>query len=199
MEFSGPMNYPREGGSPVSVAQISGEGPRPFHPPMCLKTHWDPGMILKRTLPTSYVAQALDPRPWAKICMQYTTTGEDGPAPEVDSSVVLPSGGQFYPASRYAESIDNESLLRRLDRPLGKCDTDNYEPDINGDMYNSRLLVHRSPNISERIQEVAFPKVLIHDGAYQCRKNEDVLNMGLSEHLFNNATKQDRYKLLGKV
>jgi hypothetical protein len=53
--------------------------------------------------------------------------------------------------------------------------------------------------VSERIQEVAFPKVLIHDGAYQCRGEEDTLNMGLSDHLFNNATKQDRYKLLGKV
>jgi len=93
-------------------------------------------MILRRTLPTQHVAQTLDPRPWAKICLQYTTTGEDVPAPQVGPEVVLPSGGQFYPASRYSAAIDSESQLRRLDRPLGTCEGDQYVPPETGDMFN---------------------------------------------------------------
>ena len=200
MEFSGPPNYPREGGSPVSEAQISGEGPRPFYPAMCLRTHWDPTMILKRTLPTEYVPQALDPRPWTKICLEYTNTATDEPAPKIDPNAVLPSGGQFYPASRYAGAIDAESQLRRLDRPLDKwCEKDQYEPNMNGDMYNSRILVPKSAAVTGLVQELAFPKVLINTGAYDCRNQNDQKNVTMSDRLFNNATKQDRYKLLGKV
>lgn len=199
MEVSGPPNHPRELGSPVSDAPITGEGPRPFYPAMCIQTHWDPGMILRRTLPTQHVAQTLDPRPWAKICLQYTTTGEDMPAPQVGPEVVLPSGGQFYPASRYSAAIDSESQLRRLDRPLGTCEGDQYVPPETGDMFNSRLLVPRSPAVSAQVAEVAFPKTLMTAGPYPCRNQNDVQNLGLSDRLFNNATKQDKYKLLGKV
>ncbi len=199
MEFSGPPNYPREGGTPVSGAPIEGEGPRPFFPPMCLQTHWDPSMILRRTLPTQHVGQALDPRPWTKVCLQYTTAGEDVPAPEVDRSTVLPSGGQFYPASRYAAAINDESALRRLDRPLGTCDEEQFYPDPRGDMYNGRILVPESAAVSKRVAEVAFPSALMSGGPYPCRYENDTKNMGLSDRLFNNATKQDKYKLKAEV
>lgn len=202
MEFSGPPNYPREGGSLVSPSPLTSEGPRPFFPPVCLKTHWDPTAILSRTLPTEYIAQALDPRPWAKICLQYTTTGENSPGPDVDHSIVFPSGGGSIagPASRYSEAIDRESALRRLDRPLGTCEQDQFEPNKNGDMYNSRILVPHLRNVDpNKIMEVAFPKVLMNVGPYDCRAQEDTINMQLSTRLFNNTTKQDRYKLKGKV
>lgn len=199
MEFSGPPNYPREGGTPVSQMPFDGEGPRPFFPPMCLQTHWDPSMIIRRTLPTQHVGQALDPRPWTKVCLQYTTAGEDVPAPQVDRSTVLPSGGQFYPASRYSAAINDESALRRLDRPLGTCDDEQFYPDPRGDMYNSRLLVPETPAVSARVAEVAFPKALMSAGPYPCRYENDTKNMGLSDRLFNNATKQDKYKLKKEV
>ena len=202
MEFSGPPNYPREGGSLVSPSLINSEGPRPFFPPVCLKTHWDPTAILARTLPTEYIAQALDPRPWAKICLQYTTSGENGPGPDINPSIVFPSGGGATngPANRYSEAIDRESALRRLDRPLGMCEESQFEPNKNGDMYNSRILVPKIQNVNpNQIMEVAFPKVLMNIGPYDCRMKNDTLNMGLSEKLFNNTTKQDRYKLKGQV
>jgi hypothetical protein len=200
MLVSGPTQYPTEGGSPLSQAPITAEGPAPFYPPMCISSHWDAGAILRKTLPTEYVAQALDPRPWAKICMEYTTTGEDGPAPPVSASVVMPSGGQFYPISRYMASIDDESLLRGLDRPLGTCEKKEFLPNPRGDMYNSGLLVPKSTRTTPReIEEVSFSKVLINGGPYDCRNDNDKLNIRLSDNLFNNATKQDRYKLKGKV
>jgi len=199
--FSGPTVYPSERGSPVSAAAFQSEGPSPFYPPMCIKSHWDPTAILRKTLPTEYAPQALDPRPWTKICLEYMTTGEDMPAPPINPSTVMPTGGQFYPASRYMDAIDSESALRRMDRPLDKwCDKGQYEPDRKGDMYNPRLLVPDRINVNPAIiQEVAYPKALITERPYDCREGLDDLNIHLSPRLFNNATKQDRYQLKGKV
>ena len=208
MEFNGPPNYPREMGSLVSPSKLTSEGPRPFYPAVCLNYHWDPTAILKRTLPTEYIPQSLDPRPWTKICLEYTTSGENGPGPEVDPSVVLPSGGppSSGPANRYMEAIDTESQLRRLDRPLssdkplGTCNEKQYVPDQNGDMYNPRLMAPTNRNVDPRmIMEAAMPKVLISNGPYDCREKNDRRNIGLSTRMFNNTTKQDRYKLLGSV
>jgi hypothetical protein len=61
-------------------------------------------------------------------------------------------------------------------------------------MYNGRMLVPKSSSIEAKISELALPKVLMTAGAYPCRAEADKLNMGLSGFLFNNATKQDRYK-----
>jgi hypothetical protein len=200
MEYEGNMNYPRERGSLVGPSPIVSEGPSPFYPAMCIKSHWDAGAILRKTLPTEHIGQALDPRPWARICLEYTTTGEDSVPPPISPSAVLPSGGQFYPVSRYMAAIDDESKLRRLDRPLEMCEADQFQPNTQGDMYNSRLLVPRIQNVNPNmIEEVAFPKVLITAGPYDCRNDLDKQNMNLSGRLFNNSTKQDRYKLLGKV
>jgi hypothetical protein len=97
-------------------------------------------------------------------------------------------------------SIDDESLLRGLDRPLGTCEKDEFLPNPRGDMYNAGLLVPKSTRTSAReIEEVSFSKVLINGGTYDCRNDNDKLNIRLSDNLFNNATKQDRYKLKGKV
>jgi hypothetical protein len=200
MDVAPPPTYPREGGSPVSHSALMSEGPQPFYPPVCLKTHWDPTQILKRTLPSGYVAQALDPRPWTRICMEYSTTGDNMPAPKVGENVVLPSGGQFYPASRYSASIDNESKLRGLDRPLGTCEADQYVPPINGDMFTSRRLLPDTPRVDpSKLDELSFPRVLVYTGPYKCRAEQDTVNMNLSDRMFFNATKQDRYKLKGRV
>jgi hypothetical protein len=200
MDVPGKPNYPRELSSPVSPFEFGAEGPRPFFPPVCLKTHWDPTMIIHRTLPSEYIPQALDPRPWAKICLEYTTTGENGPAPNVAESTFLPSGGQFYPSSRYSHAIDAESLLRRQDRPLGTCDDKQFYPDKGGDMYNQRFLVPHEPNVDpHRISELALPKVARNVREYECRARDDAVNTMLSPRMFNNTTKQNRYALKGRV
>lgn len=195
------MNFPREGGSPVYSMPIQSEGPDPFYPPMCIKTHWNPTAILRWTLPEQYMAMPLDPRPWTKVCLNYTTAGPQEEAPPVPATAVLPSGGQFYPPGRYQAAIDAESALRRLDRPLGTCEGNQYFPNQKGDMFNSRLLVpdRAPPSNPGQIQEVAFPKVLLRNGPYPCRAEMDDMNLRLSsEFMFNNATKQDRYRLMKK-
>jgi hypothetical protein len=133
--------------------------------------------------------------------MEYTTSGVQEEAPAVDPGAVLPAGGQFYPPGRYSSAIDDESRLRRLDRPLGTCEKDQWEPTIDSDMYNSRVLVPQTRNfrISDRIQEVAYPKALLRSGPYDCREQQDAINVKMSsEYVFNNPTKQDKYKKMKK-
>jgi len=194
-------SYPSVSGSPVLSLPLQQEGPADFFPSVCLKTHWDPTMILKRTLPDGYVAQSMDPRPWAKVCMEYTTAGEDTVAPEVNPNIVMPMGGQFYPVSKYTESIDQESQLHRLDRPLGTCEGNQFQPNERGDMFNSRLLVpeRRGAIDPKKIEELAYPKALLRSGPYDCRAQNDAIAIqASSDYMFNNATKQDRYKQMNK-
>lgn len=194
-------SYPTKLGSPVMSLPFQAEGPADFFPAVALKTHWDPTMILKRTLPDGYVPQSTDPRPWTRICMEYTTAGEQDTAPEVNPDIVMPGGGQFYPASKYKEAIDDESKLHWLDRPLGTCEGNQWQPNERGDMFNSRLLVpERKGTIDPtKIEELAYPKALLRSGPYDCRAENDAYAvLASSDNMFNNATKQDRYKQMNK-
>lgn len=200
MEAIREMTAPREKGSPVLDLPLSNEGPSDFFPAVCLQNHWDPTMILKRTLPEGYVPQSTDPRPWTRICMEYTTAGEQDDAPSVNPDIVMPSGGQFYPASRYVAAIDDESKLRVLDRKLGTCELDQWKPTKSSDMYDARALVPKKQTTgSSRIQELAYPQALLRTGPYDCREENDEYNVkASSDYMFNNATKQNRYKAMNK-
>ena len=166
-------------------------------PPVCLTYHWDPTAVLRRVVPQGPpVPLALDPRPWAKVCLEYVNSGQSSEqAPAPPSDMVFPSGGEFYPPNRYSQAIDNESLLRRLDRPLGTCDAQQYEPNPKGDMYVSNKMVPdrvQKPS-TDMVKELAMPKALIRAGPYDCRLEADKINWSRSTSLFNNATKQQRY------
>ena len=181
----------------MSSASFQSTGPTPFFPPVCLTYHWDPTAVLRRILPQgSPVPLALDPRPWAKVCLEYVNSGQSSEqAPVPPPNMVFPSGGEFYPPTRYSSSIDAESLLRRLDRPLGTCDAQQYEPNMRGDMYKDNTLVPDRPRkpSTEMVRELAMPQALLRAGPYDCRLEADQANWARSTSLFNNATKQQRY------
>lgn len=181
---------------PFSNAQQS--NPNLF-PPVCIRTHWDPTMILRRTLPTQQVSTPLDPRPWTRVCMEYTTTQDFEDAPRPSDNVVFPSGGSVYPPTRYRESVDDESLLRGLDRPLGTCERDQYIPPRSGDMYRAGVTLpdRREPN-SRFIQELSFPMAAIREGVYDCVAEAQAAAWSRSPMPFNNATKQARYAVARK-
>lgn len=163
-------------------------------PPVCLRSHWDPEMIIRRTLPSQQVGTPLDPRPYTKVCLNYVTSQDFEDAPRPSDDVVYPTGGTVYPPTRYREAIDNESRLRRLDRPLGTCEDDQYTPPLSGDLYNSRIVVPDRPNPSTRfIDELAFPMACMREGNYDCRVEVEKAAWARSPRLFNNTTKQDRY------
>ena len=189
-----PMGTPFEKGSPTESYPIQSSKTAPFFPPVCLRSHWDPTRIYARSVPTSLVPLPLTFRPYTKVCLEYRTSAAEQPAPEMPNDLVFPGGGEFYPPTRYLNSIDNESLLRRLDRPLGTCDNDQYAPSLNGDMYVDRMLVPESLKPPSRfVDELSRPQALLRAGTYHCRSEADKRNMERSPRLFNNSTKQDRY------
>jgi hypothetical protein len=125
--------------------------------------------------------------------MEYTTAGENAAAPHVYPDVALPSGGRFYPPGRYLDAVDNESLLRRLDRHLGTSETNEYVPSVRSNMFNAQALLPPRTTNSSFISELSVPQATLRAGPYPCREEADAINIERSKKLFNNATKQDKY------
>jgi hypothetical protein len=165
-------------------------------PPVCLRSHWDPEKIIRMTLPAGpQIPSILEPRPWTKVCMTYTTTQDFEQAPRPADDVVYPSGGTVYPPTRYREAIDEESLLRRLDRPLGTCERNQYTPPLSGDLFRPRATLPDRVQVSDRfIQELSFPMACMRSEPYDCRAQAEQAAWARSPLPFNNATKQDRYQ-----
>ena len=188
--------YPTEGTYPITK-----QGPDNFYPPVCNQFHFDPTQIIKRTLPDQpySVPLPLDPRPWTKVCLEYVNSSTNEPAPKVDPNIAFPAGGFFQDPNRYLASVDSESQLRRLNQPLRKCDAGQFEPNTNGDMFNSRILMPANPTNPSRIPDIALPKTLITVGPYKCREEVDAVNMAVSNKPFFNATKQERYYIQTKL
>ena len=162
-------------------------------PPLILCSHWDATKMLKYILPDQQIAMPLSFRPMTKICTQYVTTGPVEALPATGNTV-FPSGGSLHPPNRYMAAIDNESLLRRQDRPLGISERKQYVPDLNGEMFQSRIfMANSSAPSSKMIDELSMPKVAISTGPYKCRAEQDVKNMAANERLFNNSTKQQKF------
>ena len=163
-------------------------------PPVCLRSHWNPSLIIERTLPQQKVSLALDPRPLTKVCKEYRGD-PDTPAPEPPSSMVFPMGGTFYPPSRYADAIDKESVLRTMDHPLDRWCTDRqYIVPTSSGMYHAGTTVpDRKPISNSFISELSMPSALLRRDTTTCRTDNDIAYSERSSRLFNNPTKMDRY------
>jgi hypothetical protein len=112
--------------------------------------------------------------------------------------MVFPSGGEFYPPNRYAAAIDDESALRRIDRPLGVRDSSKYAPPIDSDMYTyKKITVPRPGPDAMMISELEMPRALIRDsaGGYHCRQAADAVALAATAGtMFGHATKQAKYR-----
>ena len=163
-------------------------------PPVCLRTHNDSTLIIKRTLPGQKVSLPLDPRPLIKVCKVYKGQ-PDTPAPKPPTDMVFPSGGAFYPPGRYAEAIDKESVLRTLDHPLDRwCNDTQYIVPTSSNMYVAGSTVpDRKPISNGFISELSMPKALLRKDMNTCRTENDIAYTERSGRLFNNPTKMDRY------
>ena len=185
---------PAERPSAFPFEDATTQNPNLF-PPVCIRSHWDAENIIRRTLPAVQLATPLDPRPWTKICMNYVTTQEFEDAPRPNDNMVMPSGGVVYPPSRYREAIDNESQLRRLDRPLGTCDADQYKAPLSGNLFRPNSTVDRRKPNSRFVEELSFPMACMRNSDYDCRSQAQQEAWSRSGSLFNNATKQERYSV----
>jgi hypothetical protein len=201
LPWSGPRNDQNSTGSNNSPTYETAEHPASFpiesadnpnlFPPVCLRTHWDPEMIIRRSLPSARISLPLDPRPLTKVCMEYVTDAPFEMAPKIPDSLVFPSGGVFYPPTRYRAAVDRESQLRRLDRPLGTCEAEQFTPQKNMYIPNATVPDRGKPN-DRFIQELAFPMALMRNSTYDCRRENDLEAMSMNSKMFNNATKHNR-------
>jgi hypothetical protein len=192
--------------SQLQVGHFDAEKPQTFpfepagtmdglFPPVCLRSHWDPTAMLKLILPSQHVELPMDFRPYVKVCKDYVTSGPAVPAPLPPKDMVFPMGGEFYPPGRYSANINNESKLHYLDRTLDRwCQSKEYVPPRNSDMYVPNVMVTRSQKpTSDFVQELAMPQSVLRETAYNCRTENDQANWNRSPRLFSNPTKQDRY------
>jgi hypothetical protein len=190
---------PRASGNAADYPFDSSKGTdQGMFPPVCLRSHWDPEQIIRRTLPAHQLSVPLEPRPWTKVCLEYTTTQDFQEAPRPHDDLVMPTGGTNYPPSRYKEAIDNESLLKRLDRPLGTPEENEYKVNLSGNLFrpNSTVPNRQTPN-SRFIDELSFPMACIRNSEYDCRQEAHREAFARSPLPFNNATKQNRYRPQG--
>lgn len=185
------MNTPSQTVSHYPFENVEGN----LFPPVLLKTHWNPSLIIERTLPQQKVSLPLDFRPLVKICKNYVSSAHPIEAPMPPKNMVFPMGATFYPPGRYAEAIDQESSLRTLDHPLDRWCTDTqYIVPTTSNMYIAGTTIgDRKPISNAFISELAMPKVLLRSETYNCRTENDQAYMERSPKLFNNATKTDRY------
>ena len=171
--------------------------------------------MLRHILPTQQVTLPQDFRPLVKVCrgptgsvgarrdhsarmegpMEYVTSGPATPSPMPPSSMVFPTGGSFYPPGRYAQSIDEESALRTLDRRLNRnCLSADYIPSLSSTLYHANAtLPDRKPLANGMITELAMPQALLRLNGETCRSGNDTAYFERSGRLFHNPTKQDRY------
>ena len=163
--------------------------------PVCLQTHWDPTEMLRHILPQQHVSLPQDFRPWTKVCKNYVTSGPMIPAPTPPKDMVFPTGGEFYPPGRYASRIDDESVLRTLDKPLDKwCPSTQYVPRQSSNMFVAGSTVpDRKLTSNAFVSELAMPQALLRMDTSTCRSENDTKYFERSGRLFNNPTKQDRY------
>jgi hypothetical protein len=173
----------------------------------CAPRHWDPTMVFRYSVPggmdDNSLALPMDPRPWTKICLQYVNSGPAEPAPAVPPTMVIPGAGEFYPPNRYSAAINDESLLRRLDRPLnndllpgrGGCFPQQYTLPQTSDAYQQySLLPPQNPPKSKMARDLADPPVLEHLGQYKCSEEAMVCNLKGAPRMFNNFTSLSKYQ-----
>jgi hypothetical protein len=198
---------------PDNLAAFYAGGPRTVtqaFPPACLRTHWDPTMVVKHVLPDFRAVQPLDPRPASKICFAYHySSAGDAPLPPPPKSTLPPTpqqflGGLHRPAGRTTPGDvwppggaaelgfpyrgfkpDVETDVLRIDEPLTKCAEKRYIPP------GGTPAPRDSTDVVEGSPAVARPEVLAgpHAG---CREEDDVEAWARSDRLFFNPTKYDR-------
>lgn len=178
-------------------------------PPACLRTHWDPTMVVKHVLPDFYVSQALDPRPASKICFAYHhASAGDAPLPTEAPPTVPPTPPQFlgglqrppptvggkvfppggrpdlgFPFAGYRPGVETD--LFRIDERLTRCAEKRYVPPA------GVPVAEDSTNVIPGSRPIQAPEVLSgpHAG---CREADDRAAWLRSDRLYFNPTRYDR-------
>lgn len=185
--------------------------PAEAFPPACLRTHWDPTMVVKHVLPDSHIAvpRTYDPRPAVRDCFFYNTgaPGGGGPAPHpAEPSQGLPPtpsqflGGPHRPEPSVGSGVFPpggaaslgfpysgfkpavETDLLRIDEPATKCAQKRYIPPHGVPL----------PSVSGNAVPGSVPPRAPVAPYSECRREDDVGAWARSDRLFFNPTRYDR-------
>ena len=185
--------------------------PAEAFPPACLRTHWDPTMVVKHVLPDFHVAapQTYDPRPAVRNCVFYNTgaPGGGGPAPHpAEPSEGLPPtppqflGGPHRPEPSVGSGVFPpggaaslgfpysgfkpavETDLLRIDEPATKCAQKRYIPPHGLPL----------PSVSGNAVPGSVPPRVPVAPYSECRQEDDAAAWNRSNRLFFNPTRYDR-------
>lgn len=185
--------------------------PREAFPPACLRTHWDPTMIVKHVLPDFQTPiPELDPRPAAFICTSYHVRspgdapllqkppstipitppeflgGAKRPVTSSSPSYVFPPGSRaMYGAPFQGYNSEAESDLFRISEKLTKCAEKRYIPTHGIPADNS--IINIVPD------SLPVPAITVLQGPRAgCREEDDKAAQERSSRLFFNPTRYDR-------
>ena len=185
--------------------------PSDAFPPACLRTHWDPTMVVKHVLPDSHMAapQTYDPRPATRDCFFYNTGAPAGggpaptladpreglpptpaqflggphrPAPSVGSGVFPPGGAASLSFPYSGFKPAVETDLLRVDEPATKCAGGRYIPA--GGVPPANISDRRVPGSVPPREPVAPYS--------ECWAEDDAAAWSRSSRLFFNPTRYDR-------
>jgi hypothetical protein len=207
--------------SATSLADFYAGGPRTTaaaFPPACLRTHWDPTMVVKHVLPNFQIGgQLLDPRPASKICFQYHhTSAGDAPLPGEFALPTVPEtpseflGGLQRPGAAAALAAARAARIvppggaAGLSFPYGRYNVDAETDVLRVDEPLTRCAERRyipshgvpapadSTNVIPGSHPPAAPDVLYTPHPAGCRAADDAAAWERSSRLFFNPTRYDR-------
>ena len=184
--------------------------------PVCVRSHWDPTQMTRHILPQLPAGpQTTDPRQEMKLCTTYHSTSvgdaplpdavyalpDVGPTPaallgsaayirpqENIPSVAAPGGaaGRGAPYALYAQNVNAESDIYRLDERLTRCKEYRYAPPTGIPTDATNVL----PSVSQEFEMAAHATYVGKTAG--CREHDDDAAWNRSARLFFNQTRMDR-------
>ena len=184
-----------------TLAEFYEGGPRTWEeafPPICVKARYDPTLVTNHILPKFQHSMAYDPRPATRICYSYKSLTQENPVQgPANPDEIYPVGGpagRGFPYEQYAENVDQESTLLRLEERLTKCADRRYLPRNQQEV--DSVGNHNIPGADFRNAQTLSPMVTqVHKHA-GCREQDDKEAWNRSSRLFFNPTRYDRTNMV---
>ena len=179
-----------------SLAEFYAGGPKTWQeafPPICVKARYDPTLVTDHVLPKFQHSMAYDPRPSTRICSSYKSLTQENPVKSEAQVAEFPNGGpagKGFPYEVYAQNINVESDLRRLDEPLTLCSEKRYIPKNTLEL--ETVGNHDIPGADFNNNSTLSPLVTEVRNQAGCRNADDQEAWARSSRLFFNPTRYDR-------
>ena len=166
-----------------TLAEFYEGGPRTWEeafPPICVKARYDPTLVTDHILPKFQHSMAYDPRPSTRICYSYKSLTQENPVQgPANPDEIYPVGGpagRGFPYQQYAENVDQESTLLRLEERLTKCAERRNLPRNQQEV--DSVGNHTIPGADFRNAQTLSPMVTQVQTHAGCREQDHVVSLG---------------------